>query len=29
MGMARPSQNIEYDVPLLKEDEPIHDDLNC
>lgn len=24
-GMARPSENIEYDVPSLKEEEPIHD----
>lgn len=27
-GMARPSEDIEYDDPSLKEEEPIHDDFN-
>lgn len=27
-GMARPSEDIEYDNPSLKEEEPIHDDFN-
>jgi hypothetical protein len=27
-GMTRPSEDIEYDDPSLKEEEPIHDDFN-
>lgn len=27
-GMARPSEDIEYDDPSLREEEPIHDDFN-
>ncbi len=27
-GMARPSEEMEYDDPSLKEEEPIHDDFN-
>lgn len=27
-GMARPSENIEYDVSSLKEEEPDHDDFD-
>lgn len=27
-GMARPSENIEYDVRSLMEEEPMHDDLS-
>jgi len=26
--MAHPSEDIEYDDPSLKEEEPIHDDFN-
>lgn len=27
-GMTRPSEDIEYDDPSLKEDEPVHYDFN-